>query len=86
MNTQDNNKDVQILKEKLWTRRMTAEVIVLWRKEARENSSLLDNIWRNNTKEHKVAQKLKKEKSLAWEENRIIYIDRQIYIPNNKKL
>ena len=29
MNTQDNNKDVQILKEKLWTRRMTAEVIVL---------------------------------------------------------
>jgi len=33
-----------------------------------------------------MAQELKKENSLAWEENRIIYIDGQIYIPNNKKL
>jgi len=33
-----------------------------------------------------MAQELKKENSLAWEENRIIYIDKQIYIPNNKKL
>jgi len=33
-----------------------------------------------------VAQELKKENSLSWEENRIIYMDEQIYIPNNKKL
>jgi len=33
-----------------------------------------------------MAQELKKENSLAWEENRIIYIDGQIYIPNDKKL
>jgi len=29
VNTQDNNKDVQMLKEELWTRRMTTEVTVL---------------------------------------------------------
>jgi len=33
-----------------------------------------------------VVQELKKENSLAWKENRIIYMDGQIYIPNNKKL
>ena len=44
MNTQDNNKNVQMLKEELWTRRMTAKVTVLQRKKTRENSSLLDDI------------------------------------------
>ena len=39
MNTQDDNKDVQMLKDELWTRRMIAEVTVLQRKEAIENSS-----------------------------------------------
>jgi len=44
MNTQDDNKDVQMLKDELWTRRMIAEVTVLQRKEAIENSSLSDDI------------------------------------------
>jgi len=39
MNTQDDNKDVQMLKDELWTRKMIAEVTVLQRKEAIENSS-----------------------------------------------
>ena len=65
INTQDNNKDVQMLKEELWTRKITAEVTVLWRKEVRENSSLLDNIQRNNIRKHEVAKELKKENSLA---------------------
>ena len=86
MNTQDNNKNIQVLKEELWTRITMAEITVLQRKEMRQNSSLLDNIQRNNTKEYEVVQELKKENSLAWEENVIIYMDRQIYIPNNKKL
>ena len=75
-----------MLKEELCTGRTTAEITVLRRKEARENSSLLEDIWRNNIRKHKITQELKKENSLVWEENRIIYIDRQIYIPNNKKL
>jgi len=44
VNTQDDNKDVQMLKDELWTRRTIAEVTVLQRKEAIENSSLSDDI------------------------------------------
>ena len=44
VNTQDNNKDVQMLKDELWTRRTIAEVAVLQRKKAIENSSLSDDI------------------------------------------
>ena len=33
-----------------------------------------------------MEQKLKKENSLAWEQDRIIYMDGQIYISNNKKI
>ena len=29
MNTQDDNKDVQVLKEELWIKRMTAEITML---------------------------------------------------------
>ena len=58
---------------------------MLWRNTA-EDSSSLEEIWRNNTKEHEVEQELKKKNSLAWEQDKITYIDRQIYIPNNKKI
>ena len=51
-----------------------------------EDSSLLEEIQRNNTREHEVEQELKKENSLTWEQDGIIYMDRQIYIPNNKKI
>jgi len=33
-----------------------------------------------------VEQELKKKNSLAWEQDRIIYMDGQIYILNNKKI
>ena len=29
MNTQDDNKDVQVLKEELWIKRMTAEITMI---------------------------------------------------------
>jgi len=51
-----------------------------------ENLDLLEEIWRNNTREHEVEQELKKQNSLAWEQDRIIYMNGQIYIPNNKKI
>ena len=39
-----------------------------------------------NTKEHEVEQELKKENSLAWEQDGITYLDGRIYIPNNRKI
>ena len=41
-----------------------------------ENLSLLEEIQRNNTREHEVEQKMKKENSLAWEQDKIIYMNR----------
>ena len=86
MNTQEDNKDIQMLKKELWTRRMTAEITILKRYKLLEDSNLLEEIQRNNTRRHKVEQELKKENGLAWEQDGIIYIEGQIYILNNRKL
>jgi len=36
-------------------------------------------------KKHEVEQELKKNNRTAWKDDGIVYVDRQIYIPNNKK-
>ena len=74
-----------MLKEKLWTRRTTAEIMILKRNKTIGNLDLLEEIQRNNTKKHKVEQELEKKDGLAWEQNRIIYIDGWIYISKLKK-
>ena len=74
VNIQENNKDIQMLKEELWTRRITAEIMMLKRYKSLEDSNLLEEIKRNNTREHEVEQELKKENSLAWKQDRIIYM------------
>jgi len=65
VDTKSDNKDVQMLKKELWTKRTTAEIMMLKRNKMMENSDLLEEIQKNNTKEHKVEQKLKKEDGLA---------------------
>ena len=86
VNTKDNNKDVQVLKEELWTRRTMTEVMMLKRNKTTDNLDILEEIRRNNTREQEVQQALKKEDRLVWEQDRIAYIEEWIYIPNNQKL
>ena len=86
VNTQDDNKDIQILKEELWTRRTTAEITMLRRNRIIEKIEFLKEIQQNRTKEQEVIQELKKKNEQAWEDNRIVYVDKRIYIPNNKKI
>ena len=86
VNTQDDNKNVQMLKEELWKRRTTAEIMMLRRNSIIEETEILKEIQQNRTREQKVIQKLKKEDGQAWEDDRIVYINGQIYIPNNKKI
>ena len=50
-----------------------------------EKIDFVKEIQQNGTREQKVIQELKKEDRQAWEDNRIVYIDEQIYISNNKK-
>ena len=86
INTKDNNKDVQLLKEELWTRKTTTEVTMLKKIMIMDKSEILEKIKRNNTREREVVQALKKYNGLSWEQDGVVYMDRRIYIPNNKKL
>ena len=65
MNTKEDNKDIQLLKDKLWQRRTTAEVTMIKRKMTREESNILKEIRRNTTREREVVQALKKEDGLT---------------------
>jgi len=82
----NNNKNIQLLKEEVWTRRTIAVVTLLRRNKTIDSSDILEEIRRNNIREHEVDQVLKKENSLAWKQDGIIYIEGQIYIPNNRKI
>jgi len=86
VNTKEDNKDVQLLKDKLWQQRMTAEITMIKRRTIEEESDILKEIKRNTTREKEVVQALKKEDSLTWEEDRVVYIEGRIYVPNNRKI
>ena len=62
-NTKEDNKDVQMLKEELWTIRTTAEITILKRTTKMEDLDILKEIRNNNTREKKVIQTLEKEDS-----------------------
>ena len=51
VNTQDDNKDIQMLKEELWTRRTTTEITMLRRNRVMEKTVFLKEIQQNRTKE-----------------------------------
>ena len=71
-----DNKDVQLLKEELWIRRTTAEVTMLKRNKTIDNLDILEEIKKNNTREHKVDQALKREDELIWKQDGIVYMER----------
>ena len=86
VDTKEDNKDVQLLKEKLWQQRTIAEITMIKRKTTVEENNILKEIRRNAIREKEVVQALKKEDGLTWEEDRVVYIDKRIYVPNNKKI
>jgi len=75
VDTWEDNKDVKMLKEELWTRRTTAEIMMLKRYKLLEDSNLLEEIQRNSTRKQEVGQELKKENSLVWKQDGIIYME-----------
>jgi len=75
VDTWEDNKDVKMLKKELWTRRTTAEIMMLKRYKLLEDSNLLEEIQRNSTRKQEVGQELKKENSLVWKQDGIIYME-----------
>ena len=52
VDTTENNKDVQLLKEEIWIRNITTgEVMIIWRNQVVEETTLLEEIQRNWTRE-----------------------------------
>jgi len=62
------------------------EITMIKRKTIVEEGNILKKIKRNTTREKEVVQALKKENSLTWEEDGVVYIEGRIYVPNNKKI
>ena len=85
VDTKEDNKDVQLLKEELWQQRTMAEITIIKRKAIAEKSDILKEIRRNTIREREVIQALRKKDGLTWEEDGIVYMDGRIYVPNNIK-
>ena len=76
-----------MLKDEIWIRGNTiAEVTIIWRNKIVEEITLLEEIWRNNTKEQKVLKELEKDEGQAWKNNKIVYIEERIYVLNNQRI
>ena len=86
VNTKEDNKDVQLLKDKLWQRKTTAEVVIMKENKTREENDILKEIRKNTTRENKVVQALERNNGLTWEEDGVVYMKGRVYIPNNKKI
>ena len=86
VNMKEDNKDIQLLKEELWSRRTTAKITMIKRKTTTEECEVIKEIWRNNIREKKVVQALEKQDELTWKEDGVVYKEGRIYIPNNKKI
>ena len=87
IDTTNNNKDVQMLKDEMWTRKqILAEVKMIWRNQVVEETTILEEIRKNKTKEQEVCKELEKEDGQSYEENRIVYVNGRIYVPNNQKI
>jgi len=86
VNTKEDNKDVQLLKNEIWTRKTTVKITMLERKVMTEESNIVKKIRKNNTREKEIIQALEKKDRLVWEEDGMAYMEGRIYVPNNKKL
>ena len=59
---------------------------MLERKPTADKNNIIKQIIRNNTRKKEVIQALKKENGSIWEEDRVVYIEGKVYVPNNKKI
>jgi len=54
VDTKEDNKDIQLLKDEMWTRKTTAKVTILGKKVITEESDRVKRIWKNNTREKEI--------------------------------
>jgi len=86
VDTKEDNKDVQLLKDEMWSRKSTSKIQVFNGRKRGDENDIIKKIRKNNTREKEVIQAMKREDGLAWEEDDVVYMEGRIYIPNNKDL
>jgi len=86
VDTREDNKDMQLLKDEMWTRKSASKIKVFKERKKADKSDILKKIRKNNTREKEIVQAMKREDGLAWEEDDVVYIEGRIYVPNNKDL
>ena len=61
----EDKKDVQLLREQLWTRKTTAEITMIGRKTIMDRLDIIKEIRKNNTRKREVVQALEKKDGLT---------------------
>ena len=82
----EDNKDVQLLKDKLWQWKTIAKVVIIKENKTREENKILKEIRRNAIRENEVVQALERNDGLTWEEDGVVYMEEKVYVLNNKKI
>ena len=54
--------------------------------KTRGENGILKEIRRNATREKEVVQVLERNDGITWKEDRLVYMEGRIYVPNNKKI
>ena len=86
VNTKEDNKDVQLLKDEIWSRKIVGKIRVFNNRKVVEETDIIKRIKKNGTREKEVLQALQKKNRLAWEEDGVVYMEGRIYISNNKDI
>jgi len=86
VNTKEDNKDIQLLKKGLWSKRIIAEITMIGRKTMAEECNVIKEIQKNSTREKEVVQALEKQDELTWKEDGVVSMEGRIYVPNNKRI
>ena len=60
--------------------------MIIQRNQVIEETTLLEKIWRNDIKEQEILKELKKKDSQSLEEDKIVYVEGKIYVPNNRRI
>ena len=86
VNTKEDNKDVQLLKNEIWSRKIVGKIRVFNNRKVVEETNIIKRIKKNGTRKKEVLQALQKKNGSAWEEDEIAYMEGRIYVPNNKNI
>jgi len=76
VDTKEDNKDIQLLKDKMWSRKIVGKIQVFDNRKVVEEMDIIKRIKKNGTREKKVLQVLQKEDGSAWEEDEVAYMER----------